>query len=91
MKCTLCYGSGEIFAHVLTRNPKTHGFQMIKCDRCNGSGVITQEQVALIARGKKLREDRKKCGLTLRQEAKRLGISVVELSELERGVFINKT
>lgn len=91
MKCTKCDGTGRIFAHVHTRDPKTHGFQYIGCFHCDGTGKISKQQAELIEVGEELRKDRQRRGLTLRQEAERLGISIVELSERERGVFIKKT
>ena len=55
------------------------------CSRCGGSGVITKEVAARICEGEQLREIRIESGLTLREEAARLGISPRELSDIENG------
>lgn len=83
--CRSCKGSGEVFAHVNTASPATHGFQMTKCFACDGSGELSLEQVEAMERGRALRADRVGRGMSLRAEAARLGISAVELSRRERG------
>ena len=55
------------------------------CSQCKGEGVIPEEMLSWMARGEKMREDRFSRDLSLREEAKRLGISVVEYSQMEYG------
>jgi hypothetical protein len=56
------------------------------CDFCGETGKVTQKDLNRRAKGKKLRDDRVAREVTLRDEAKRLGIGVVELSNMERGI-----
>ncbi len=82
MICPTCDGTGTArgFAcgngRLLTSWP---------CDRCGATGQISDEQHAEIERGRDVRAERMARGLTLRDAAKALGISAVELSAVERG------
>ncbi|WP_026370025.1 helix-turn-helix domain-containing protein [Kallotenue papyrolyticum] len=55
------------------------------CPTCQGAGVVTEQQAAQIDAGRALQADRRARGLTLAQEAARLGISPAELSAAELG------
>jgi DnaJ-class molecular chaperone len=85
--CPHCEGPKKVGAFVDgVRNGKRWGaFEQIPCFTCNGTGEVTPEHMARICEGKRRREDRKARGLSLRQESVRLGISMQELSEIERG------
>lgn len=83
--CPGCSGDRQVFAHVNTQDPETHGFQWIDCSTCKGAGEITEDMRESIDAGRKARQNRIDRGLTLRQEADRLGVSAVVLSRLERG------
>ena len=85
--CPYCKGEKKQFVHLNTINPKTHGFQWVPCMCCKEKGEITDEHYTQIKHGKLLRKSRIDRGLTLRQEAERLGISAIELSKRERGVI----
>jgi hypothetical protein len=83
--CPDCKGERRAFAHINTVDPETHGFQWVDCLRCGGAGIVTNEELVAIAKGKELRKARIAAGRSLRQEAERLGVSVVDLSRRERG------
>lgn len=85
LKCGSCDGSGKSFAHINSTDPAQHGFQWINCMTCGGAGTISEAHAERIAKGRQMRDDRVKRGLSLREEADRLGISVVELSAIEWG------
>jgi ribosome-binding protein aMBF1 (putative translation factor) len=53
----------------------------LECPRCGGSGRIANPA----ATGAMVRGAREKMGLTLREAARRMGISAAYLSDLERG------
>ena len=58
---------------------------VLDCRTCGGTGEVTEEHAARIAEGERLRHDRIARRVSLREEAKRLGISPVELSHREQG------
>lgn len=53
----------------------------MKCPRCGGSGEVEDEGVL----GMKMRVLRKDAGVTLREMARRIGVSASYLSDLELG------
>lgn len=77
--CPTCNGTGT------TEAMACPGFRRITlpCPRCAATGDITEERAAELAAAERLRRDRLDRGLTLRQEAARLGISAPELSRME--------
>jgi predicted transcriptional regulator len=60
-----------------------------KCWLCRGEGQVTLERnkawLDAKERGKTMQEDRLKRGLTLGQEARRLGVKPSDISKLENG------
>ena len=59
----------------------------MQCSRCKGAGRMPEEMVAWRESGQQMRSDRLGRQLSLREEANRLGVSVVELSQMERGII----
>ena len=55
------------------------------CEFCEGEGQVSSEAGERWRAGKALRDARVKQGLTQQQEAERLGISPMELNDLEHG------
>lgn len=82
--CPVCFGSGE--RNVFAKRANSCTFEAIICSDCDGTGAVDAEYEARIAVGKRIRYDRLRRGLSLREEATRLGLSVVELSARERGL-----
>lgn len=64
------------------------GFQPVKmtCEVCGGAGRCTQDDIDRLEKGHKMREDRIARHVSLRVEAKRLRLTPVQLSRLERGL-----
>jgi len=83
--CPSCDGNQTTLVHVNTKDPTTHGLRWMACSTCGGVGKVSEDHLRRMGIGRKLREDRRARGLSLMQEAERLGISVVELSNMERG------
>ncbi len=81
--CSFCGGMGWHNEHVYGRG--ISGWRQTTCRACGGAGEVDESQAAAVERGKLLREDRKARGLTLAQEASRLGITAAALSKLEWG------
>lgn len=87
--CPSCKGTKEVFTFENRGlDHRAHTSGMRPCKTCKGSGKITNEHMARIEKGRELRKDRLYRGMTFREEAARLEISVVELSRLERGETI---
>ena len=57
----------------------------IPCFLCNGIGEISDEQAEWIKLGASHRLLRMKQGLSVREMAKQLGITVIQLSDMELG------
>ena len=81
--CPTCEGKNEIFGIGCP------GFKpiLITCHTCNGKGEITDVQIERMKDGEKLRQERLKRRMSLRNEAKRLNINVIELSDIEHGII----
>ena len=61
----------------------------IACDQCDGTGTVPDEMLTWIERGKEIRAERLARKVTLRDEAKRLGVDVMTISAIERGLVDN--
>ena len=84
--CPHCDGKGESFAFINRgEDPATHSSGMIECSTCKGSGSITGQHYGLIVSGRKMRDERVAAGVALSEAATRAGISVTQLSAIERG------
>ncbi len=81
--CTRCGGRGW-FDAVVNRGGCCE-FDSVDCDLCAGTGRISEVLAERIAAGRRRRDDRVARGLTVRQEAARLGITAVQLGQIERG------
>lgn len=81
VKCRTCDGSGQTSGHAQTNLGCYWG--PLPCSTCRGWGTIDADLLVRRRHGQGLIDDRRARGMTLSQEAKRLGIDVVELSRLE--------
>ena len=86
MICPDCNGERKVFAHVNRGEKGPSGFETIDCFRCKAAGEVPDEQALWILEGKLRRTDRISRDISLREEAQRLGIPVVQLSAMERGM-----
>ena len=87
--CPDCKGEGSYMALVKFADDKGCQEQRMPCHRCGGNGEVPTEMLDWIKRGDAMREDRLSRDLGQREEAKRLGISVVEYSHMEFGKVDN--
>lgn len=71
MTCPDCEGLGQ------------HG--SLYCQRCSGTGEVSQQVLDRIKVGEMLRDDRVRRGVRLRDEAKAVGMTPRQLSDLENG------
>ena len=82
--CPECRGLGKYSALVRTAREGCKP-QVMQCWRCQGTGEIPAETASWTAAGEALRQSRLDRRLSVREEARRLGISPKELSEMEHG------
>lgn len=83
--CGNCDGSGKRSALVRFARPTRCEWVDMPCIDCDGTGTMTIERVAALTAGEAMRQDRISRGLSLRQEAVRLGIPDRDLSDREMG------
>lgn len=76
MQCPTCDGSGKVDG--------LH-FLLMTCYRCDGVGSVPDEMAQWVEDGKIYRLARQAKNETIGDAAKRLGISVPELSAIENG------
>lgn len=81
--CPECNGNGFSEGYVCP------GFKLIKikCSFCGESGQVTVVDMLRRENGKKMRDDRMARGVSLREEAKKLGLKPSELGDKERGIL----
>ena len=85
MICPICSGTKLVtLSHVRTSTGGRSNVPM-RCYQCRGAGEITEEQAEWIQRGEAMRLKRVGAYRSLRDEAKRLGITAKELSDMENG------
>jgi len=82
IKCFDCNGAGIL-------NLAFHKGE-IPCDRCEGTGKCDARMQAWRVYGKAIKEGRLTLGLTLKQGAGYVGMSVMEYSKVERGLVDNE-
>jgi ribosome-binding protein aMBF1 (putative translation factor) len=56
---------------------------LVPCTRCGATGQVTAAEAERVAEGQRRAADRKARGLSLRDEAARLGITPIELADIE--------
>lgn len=83
VKCPDCNGEG------VSRGFGCPGFRPIEipCLMCKGKKEITEEQLQWIKDGEAMRLDRRARDMSVREEAKRLGIKASDLSLMEMGMI----
>ena len=83
-ECYACNGVGEVTAH-LNYGGSNGEWKVINCPTCAGTGEITSEHAARIEAGRKARHARVLDGISLSEQARRLGITPAQLSAIEHG------
>ena len=84
MICPDCNGEKEVKIFPKLVNGKV--ICSLPCSRCNQTGIVPDIQAEWILRGKGRREERRSRKVTLRDEALRLNVSALDLSNAERGM-----
>lgn len=85
MICPMCQGEKIVSGLVKFADGRPCAMQEFSCFRCGGAGEIPDEQAEWIRLGDRLRRTRIARGESLREAAKRLGVSAASLSDLEHG------
>jgi hypothetical protein len=83
--CQRCNGNGVVGPVHINRGDNPHTWEMIRCSSCGGSGYWSNHQAAAARDGEALRQERLARDESLREAAKRMGISPAELSAIEQG------
>ena len=84
LPCVYCDGEGETFTHMHCAD-KPGESRYLRCQDCDGTGIMSQTQHAAYIEGRRRRDLRVEAGLTQPQMATRLGISSEEYSQMEHG------
>ena len=89
ISCPGCKGESSYMALVRYGDERGCVEQRMDCHQCKGKGQVSSEMLVWIERGNAMREDRLSRGIGQREEANRLGISVVKYSQMEFGKIDN--
>jgi hypothetical protein len=84
--CPRCDGAKAGFAIVCSASRCRTG--MRACDFCKGEGEVSSEAAERWREGRTMHDARVKHGLKQQQEAERLGISPIELNDIEHGRLV---
>lgn len=86
MNCPTCGGSGAMLAFFATRSDgRCDPCRSLQCYRCAGAGTVPDEMREWITAGGRLKEDRRRRNMTLRQEADRRQVPFSVLAAMEAG------
>ncbi len=83
--CPFCGGEGKVMTFACAANRRDSRIGPADCSRCGGTGKVTAAQADAYAAGQRMREDRIGRGVSVREEAGRLGVTPSALSRRERG------
>jgi len=84
MICPGCKGNKQA-CHQIAGTPVAGIFCWYRCNRCAGTGVVTPELDAAWLQGQEARDHRIRRKESIRDAARRLGITVAELCDFENG------
>lgn len=82
--CPDCHGKGTIAAFV-DREDDGYFAPALRCLRCKGEGTISAQEAEWITRGRVCIDRRRASEESLRDMAKRLGMTPAEASAMEHG------
>ena len=82
--CVYCNGIGENLTHIHSLG-RPGAWRYLRCQACDGTGIISQMQHAAYSEGRRRRDRRLEAGLTQHQMATQLGVSTAEYSQMEHG------
>jgi len=86
LTCQHCFGQGWTGpVHINRGALGCEWVDRMDCQSCAGTGQWTAEQAVRFRDGQKARQERVERGETLREAARRLGVSAAALSAFEQG------
>lgn len=88
--CERCEGKGSykasgFFHHTDSSKDGFYYDRVIRCGNCRGTGRVTTNQIFQSHVGKYYCDARNEMDLSLREAAKILGLTVLELNDIEHG------
>ncbi len=85
--CTFCDGFGKHFTRPILKDDEVKVYE-IKCELCDGTGLIADGKIDWKLKGRKMRDYRVwQMGMGLREAERYLGIDASNLSKMERGII----
>ena len=84
MRCSTCGGEGTLSGLIKPTSGACY-LGSLPCPSCKGTGAVAAVQAQQMAEGERRRLDRIRRGVSLKEEALRLGISPAALSDFEHG------
>lgn len=81
--CPSCIGNGN--SEGFACGPAGGRYTTLPCSVCKGAGKVSLETASHYTLGRAMAKERQGRDMSLREEAKRLGIGVVDLSDIEHG------
>lgn len=87
LTCQRCNGLGIIGPVHINRGERPHTWEMMRCSSCGGSGYWSAQQAVAVREGEAMRKERLERDESLREAARRLGMSPAQLSAMEQGRF----
>lgn len=85
MICPYCKGKKQVFGHANYGDGRGE-YKFIPCLFCHASGEVSDDHAQWIEEGQKRRADRLARGMTIYEEAEKLGITSADLSRIELGL-----
>ena len=82
--CPECLGDKTVLCYVTRRGRCSQ--EALRCWFCQAAGAVSVAQAERRLEGRRMRRERVAYGVTLRERAADLGISVVKLGQVERGL-----
>ena len=84
MKCPDCKGGKKTreFAELSSGGCRLMEF---KCFRCKGAGIVPKEMNKWMFEGQKIRDFRRMKDMTMREYARKVGVTAYNLSQAENG------
>ena len=81
--CPSCIGQGN--SEGFACGPAGGRYTTLPCSVCKGAGSVSIDTASRYTLGRAMAKERNARDMSLREEAKRLGVSVVDLSDIEHG------
>ena len=85
IQCPDCRGSGSVTGFACSPSRGTGGVRTLPCFTCNGQSTITTEKAEWRRQGEAIRTDRIRENCGGRERARMLGLTPLQLNDLEHG------